>query len=374
VVSPITRGKRFTGALIGGIDLTVERPMTAAVRTRPYVKTFLATPRGGVVYPPDPPSYTKSADWFSLFQTSADAPTREIILDGASTVAAAAPIPVGDLFLVNVARSSDLFRNSDQRLWTRLLLGVLLALLPMLALVLLLRRSLAQFQRSETEAVREEHLRTIGEAANVIAHEVRNSLNGIRMGVDLVMDKKQPASERVISELKAEIERLGTFTYQLMLFAKNPEPTGGKVDLSEAVPGWLALTRDIAAETGAQLALSGADHPVVVRGDPTLLRIVVGNLVSNALDAVAGVDPPEIAVTLGQTGDAAELRVKDNGKGVPEELRERLFSPFVSGKPSGVGMGLSISRKIAQAHGGDLVLERTRRGASFLLTLPLEST
>jgi signal transduction histidine kinase len=372
VVSPIVRDKRFTGAFIGGIDLTQERPMTAALRQHPYVKTLLATSRGGVVYPPSPPAFTKSADWFSVFQRHVDASTVDVIFDGAAAVVAAAPVPVGDLFLLNVARQSDLFSESDRRLWARLLFGVFLALAPMLALVLFLRRSLAQFRKSETEAVREEHLRTIGEAANVIAHEVRNSLNGIRMGVDLVMDKHQRPSERVVSELRREIERLGSFTYQLMLFAKNPEPQGVRVDLSEAVPKWLALTRDVAAESGASVELVGADRPIAVHGDPTLLRIVISNLVSNALDAVAGVEPPRIVVTLRLATDQAEVRVEDNGSGVTGSLRERLFTPFVTGKPSGVGMGLSISRKIARAHGGDLVLESGDGGASFLLTLPLE--
>jgi signal transduction histidine kinase len=373
VVSPIVRDKRFTGAFIGGIDLTRERPMTAALRERPYVTTLLATSRGGVVYPPSPPPFTKSADWFSVFQRHVDASTVEVIFDGAPAVVAAAPVPVGDLFLLNVARESDLFSESDRRLWARLLFGVFLALAPMLALVAFLRRSLAQFRKSETEAVREEHLRTIGEAANVIAHEVRNSLNGIRMGVDLVMDKHQRPSERVVSELRREIERLGSFTYQLMLFAKNPEPQGVRVDLSEAVPKWLALTRDVAAESGASVELVGADRPIEVHGDPTLLRIVISNLVSNALDAVAGVEPPKIVVSLTLAADHAEVRVEDNGSGVTDSLRERLFTPFVTGKPSGVGMGLSISRKIARAHGGDLVLESGDGGASFLLTLPLEA-
>jgi C4-dicarboxylate-specific signal transduction histidine kinase len=81
---------------------------------------------------------------------------------------------------------------------------------------------------------------------------------------------------------------------------------------------------------------------------------VISNLVSNALDAVAGVEPPKIVVALAAVGDHAEVRVEDNGPGVTDALRERLFTPFVTGKPSGVGMGLSISQKIARAHGGDV--------------------
>jgi two-component system C4-dicarboxylate transport sensor histidine kinase DctB len=375
IVSPIVRDERFTGAFIGGLDLTNERPMTAAMRARPYVSTLLATGRGGVVFPPSAPAFTRSADWFSLFQGRiGQASTAEVVFDGAESVVAAARVPVADLFLLNTAKKADLFRESDRRLRTRMLLGVVLALAPMLALVIILTRSLAQFRRSETEAVREEHLRTIGEAANVIAHEVRNSLNGIRMGFDLMLDKQRRPSERVVTELRAEIERLSTFTYQLMLFAKNPQPNRTPVNLSEMVPRWLTLTRDVAAETGVEVELSGADRPILVEGDPMLLQIVVGNLVSNALDAVAGVEPPKITVALATGSGTAEVRVEDNGPGVEVSFRERLFEPFVTGKPSGVGMGLSISRKIARAHGGDLVLDGTRAGASFLLTLPLEAT
>lgn len=372
VVSPIVRGDKFTGALVGGIDLERERSMTAPKQS--FVTAYIATRRGGVVYPRKPATYTKSADWFSIFQDRlTQDSTMEAMFNGAPSIVAAAPVPPGDLFLLNVAKMADLYSESDRRLWTRLLFGVFLALAPTLALVVALQRSLAQFRRSETEAVREEHLRSIGEAANTIAHEVRNSLNGIGMGIDLMMDKERKPSERVVSELRAEIERLSSFTYQLMLFAKNPEPKRQALNLSDLVPKWLSLTRDLAAESGVAIELRNDAKQLTVLGDPMLLQIIVSNLLGNALDAIAGISPPKIAVTLSAEPGQAILRVEDNGPGVPRALRDRLFQPFVSGKPSGVGMGLSVSRKIARAHGGDLVHEPTESGASFVLTLPLEA-
>jgi two-component system C4-dicarboxylate transport sensor histidine kinase DctB len=111
-----------------------------------------------------------------------------------------------------------------------------------------------------------------------------------------------------------------------------------------------------------------------VRADPSLLHVVVTNLVVNALEALSGgpLERPAIRVAVGKDGSTAQVRVSDNGPGVPGELRPRLFEPFVTGKPSGVGIGLALSRRIALAHGGDLVLERVGPGASFLLTLPVE--
>ncbi len=372
VVSPVVRDGRFTGALVGGLDLAADRSIIAESAERPYQTTLIATEAGRLVYAEHPFPFAERREWLGLFDRAPDAKISEVSLGNVPSVVTLARIPVGDLFYVTVAKQADLFRENDQRAWTRVFTGVMLALVTMLALVAFLRRSLEQFQRSETEAVREEHLRSIGEAANVIAHEVRNSLNGIRMGMDLVLDREHKTDERVLSELRAEIQRLSSFAYQLMLFAKNPEPQRARLDLSEAVPQWLSLTREVAQDSGVEVELVRAPGPVVVQGDAMLLQIVIGNLVSNALDAVAASSPPRVTVRMTTRNGLAEIWVEDNGAGVPAELGARLFEPFVSAKPSGVGMGLSISRKIARAHGGDLELAPSEAGATFVLTLPLE--
>ena len=102
---------------------------------------------------------------------------------------------------------------------------------------------------------------------------------------------------------------------------------------------------------------------------------MIANLVGNALDALGegDVQAPRVVVTVEGDGRLARLRVSDNGPGVSARVKPRLFEPFASGKPSGTGIGLALSRRIARAHGGDLVLEHTAEGASFLLLLPQES-
>jgi len=116
--------------------------------------------------------------------------------------------------------------------------------------------------------------------------------------------------------------------------------------------------------------LDGADRPIRVNGDPMLLQIIVGNLVSNALDAVAGVDPPRIAVALATAEGHAEVRVEDNGPGVEGGFRERLFEPFVTGKPEGVGLGLAVARSVAEAHGGLVSWDRQDGRTCFRVELP----
>jgi len=100
--------------------------------------------------------------------------------------------------------------------------------------------------------------------------------------------------------------------------------------------------------------------------------------VGNALDAaLASASAPRVDVRLSVEQGVARLRVSDNGKGVSASMRSRLFEPFQSEKPNGVGIGLALARKIARAHGGDLVLDEAQGtrpgfpGASFVLTVPI---
>lgn len=370
VVSPVIRNGEFTGALVGGVDLTRDRPIGENDASR---MTVLATDHGSVVYPPVPPRFASEASWKRLFDRHVSHPfTTETRLDHRATMVAVAPIGVGNLVLLSVAKRDALFRGAANRFRTRLLFGLGLALAPLLALVLLLGRSLREFRRSEAQAVREERLQRIGEAANLIAHEVRNSLNGLKMGLDLVLQGTRRPSARVVSEIRAEIERLESFTHQLMLFAKDPVARRTAVDLSELLPKALGLWRDVASELEVEIVVNGAGTPIPVRADPVLLQMAISNLISNALDALAG-SPPDgqarVVVAIEQGQQRLAVRVSDNGPGVSEQLRETLFEPFVTGKPSGVGIGLAMARKIALAHGGDLMLDSVGQGASFVLTL-----
>jgi two-component system C4-dicarboxylate transport sensor histidine kinase DctB len=231
------------------------------------------------------------------------------------------------------------------------------------------------FQRSEQAAVREERLQHLGEAASSIAHEVKNALNGLSMGLELVVRPGDPAKrERLLVELRNEISRLSEFTTELMTFSRGIEPRRTELDLAEFVPKVTGLLKDSAEESGTSLDVVALEQPILVHADPTLLHVVISNLVGNALEAVGSVEdqPPHVEVRLQKRDKVAELRVVDNGKGVASKVRKTLFEPFQTGKPNGVGIGLALSRKIARAHGGDLTLEAIPRGASFLLTLPLE--
>ena len=121
-----------------------------------------------------------------------------------------------------------------------------------------------------------------------------------------------------------------------------------------------------------ELALPAA--PVRVRGDEVMLQQVVVNLMRNALDAMRSDPPaqPRLCLRLRANGREAELQVRDNGCGLADDAAARLFVPFASSKPNGMGIGLSICRSFVELHQGRLWFSRNAdRGATFHLGLPL---
>ena len=379
MVSPILREGKFSGVLLGAIDLAVGDTLNPEIHPGAHRQTLLVGRDGTVIYPPRPPAYAADQEWRAFVaQRSSDPFIADRVIESRDRVIAGAPVQGTDFLLLSVAASERLFGPARSRLATRLGLGLILALVPSLLLVHLLRRSFRLFERSEQAAVRGEQLRMLGEASSLIAHEVKNALNGLRLGLDVVIQgmrgEADGRQQRAIDGLRSEVERLSSFTSELLTFSRGVVPRPVPVDLGGLVEKIAGLHAAAATRLGIGLVIDAAPGAVPVRADPSLLHVVVTNLVVNALEALSAgpVDHPAVRVAVDRDGSTARVRVSDNGPGVPGELRPRLFEPFVTGKPSGVGIGLALSRRIALAHGGDLVLEPGGAGASFLLTLRAE--
>ena len=373
LVAPVIRNGKFSGALVGGIDLAVGGELAAETSYAKNVLSILATRDGTVVYPARPPELSGSSAWHDLFASSAGEAFVRTITDDRRRVVAGDPVPSSDLVFTSVIDESRLDAPSVTRLWLRLSVGAGTALVPLVLLVVVLRRTLTTFGARQEAAARDERLKLIGEAANLIAHEIKNSLNGLQVGLDLVM-RKQPGSERAVSALKSELVRLSSFTTKLLTFSKGVVPRPKPLDLAAFVTRVVSVYEEQATESKVALTVTVPEAPVRVHADAALVHVVVSNLIGNAIDALAVAPSGHVRISLEQRGDLAVLRAADDGPGVAAAVRAKLFEPFVTGKPSGVGIGLALSRKIARAHGGDLVLEPSATGASFLFTLPTIST
>jgi signal transduction histidine kinase len=204
--------------------------------------------------------------------------------------------------------------------------------------------------------------------AAMVAHEIRNPVGVIRGAVELVGARggaALPARDReALADVLGEVERLRRLTEDFLDLSREPALALAPADLAEVV-----------AEAARGL---GRSHPAVevrldvpplaVEADPGRIRQLLANLLLNAAQAGARV----VEVRGRRGGGLARLLVADDGPGVPEALRPRLFDPFATGRAEGTGLGLAISRRIAERHGGALrLVEGTGPGATFELTLPL---
>jgi two-component system sensor histidine kinase AtoS len=146
------------------------------------------------------------------------------------------------------------------------------------------------------------------------------------------------------------------------------------VRMLDVLESALETFRDRAARDGVQIT-KNFDTQGLVQGDADKLRRIIINLVGNGIDAMteARVERPLLEVSMGENlaGTEVWVRLKDNGSGIPSELREKIFAPFVTSKSGGTGLGLPITKKLVEGHGGTIELtSEPGQGTEFVLTIP----
>jgi heavy metal sensor kinase len=210
------------------------------------------------------------------------------------------------------------------------------------------------------------------------SHEIRNPLSVLRTGLEIALRRERPAAEyqELMRENLQEIERLHTIVEGILLLARGVPGqeiriSRSPLDLSALVRATAGFFSAYAAERGLRIEVE-AETGLTVEGDAALLRLVVFNLLDNALKHSPDGETVRVEVRGGESSVA--IVVADRGPGVRPEDRERVFERFFRGGPasgSGVGgIGLSVVRWIAEAHGGSARLLDTERGAAFEVELP----
>lgn len=230
-------------------------------------------------------------------------------------------------------------------------------------------RAAEERRRAETARWRQESLARMGEMAAVVAHEVRNPLAGIK-GVLQVVGQRlaaQSGERRALQEATLRLDSLQALTEELLLFARPSSPEPAPLSLSQLVQETARLLQADRGFDGLVVETRGGRGEL--RGDPRQLRTVVLNLLRNAAEAAGG--KGRVVVEVRDRGDEVELRVEDDGPGVPEEERERVFEPFFTTRARGTGLGLAIVRRVVEVHGGEVSVESgPGGGACFRVRLP----
>jgi signal transduction histidine kinase len=238
---------------------------------------------------------------------------------------------------------------------------------------------------------RTQTLETVGTLAAGVAHEVNNPLAFVRanltelarMGERVQALSGQPGAKLaadlsdlhdVAVEALEGIQRIERVVSDMRRLSAAQTDGAATVDMHEVVRDAVRLAR-LRRGPDVPLSVSLSNERPVVYGSSQLLVQCVLNLLVNALEAVEPLPQPEIRVESIVTPDAVSVCVSDNGPGVSEAMRERIFSPFVTSREGSRGLGLTIARDVASDHGGSLRCEQPQgpMGACFVLRVPVES-
>jgi signal transduction histidine kinase len=227
----------------------------------------------------------------------------------------------------------------------------------------------------ERRSLEDRHARSLEQLSASIAHEIRNPITAAKSLVQQMGE--DPASRENVQYADIaleELDRVERSISHLLRFAREEEIRIGEISLADVVDSALETFRDRLSRTRVDVRRDIASD-CWMQGDSEKIRRVVINLFGNALDALesARSESPVIEISAGENlaGTEVWLRVRDNGPGIsPESLRE-IFDPFFTSKARGNGLGLAISKKVVEAHGGAIEAESAPgEGTEFVLTFP----
>jgi two-component system sensor kinase FixL len=236
----------------------------------------------------------------------------------------------------------------------------------------------ARLQELQNELVHISRLTALGEMASALAHELNQPLSAIAnylKGSRLLLAREDVPHAKVVEAIEragTEALRAGDIIRRLRDFVARGETERTVENLPKLVEEASALALVGAKEHGIRVRYAFSPHVELVLADKVQVQQVVLNLVRNSLDAMADVEGPrELTIAIEPEGaDLAKVIVTDTGPGIDPEVAEQLFQPFITTKRTGMGVGLSISRTIIEAHGGRIEAGPSRGGgAKFTFTL-----
>jgi signal transduction histidine kinase len=219
-----------------------------------------------------------------------------------------------------------------------------------------------------------QRLSALGQLSASLAHEIKNPLSSIRGTAEILLDEFPPGHpKREFGEiLLKETARLNATVEDVLQYSRGQQPAGEQAEPLSAVLTRVAkLLAGQLRKKGIDFRLQGDEQAGEKLVDGARFSQVFLNIILNAIDAVPR--GGRITLATSRQAGAVAVAVSDSGPGVPPAERERIFTPFVSGKKEGTGLGLAISRRIAESYGGRIeVSEAAEGGARFTVILPDE--
>ncbi len=244
------------------------------------------------------------------------------------------------------------------------------------------RATQEQVRQLEEQLLHADRLVILGELTAGIAHEINQPLTAIaayadagRSMIDRCDETPREEMQSIYERIAEQSRRAAEVVQRLRKLVRSGTVSKSRHNINQIIRNILLLFEFETKKTGTELVFYPLESMESLYLDEIQIQQILVNLVKNSLDSIADADYENgrIEIRVIQADDEIEISVTDNGPGVPDEYRVRLFESFFTTKPKGVGLGLSICRSIAAAHGGNLQYSQPREGGSrFTLTLPME--
>jgi signal transduction histidine kinase len=250
------------------------------------------------------------------------------------------------------------------------------AIVTLLALARYFLHTLQRFLQLKAREESARHLTALGSMAATLAHEIRNPLGAMK-GLTQLAQEDLPGDHKtqsLMSTVVREAERLEKLVTDLLTFARPRDPQVARFDFMQLLADVKSVLQPKLEAARIRLEIAGGPETLSVDSDESGLRQIILNVLLNAMDSTPPEGTIEVQVRQGEKPDRLVVEIDDAGPGLGGREAEDLFQPFATTKAKGTGLGLPISRQIAERLGGTLDLaDRPEGGARCTLTLPLQA-
>jgi signal transduction histidine kinase/predicted transcriptional regulator len=218
----------------------------------------------------------------------------------------------------------------------------------------------------------------IGKIAPALAHEIRNPLTSVKLLIYTMMQEEDLSREKLhdFEIISHEISRVEGFLQKFLKYARPAKPQIQSVEIEPVIQEVLYLMSAQLKQNNIQVMENYSTKGSFIQVDPDMIKQILMNLVLNAIESMGNKGEMSILTRIKpdqKNKQFLELSISDSGPGIPQEIVDTLFDPFVKGKDQGIGLGLSISQRIAEQHQGWIsAANNSGKGASFTIHLPVK--
>lgn len=248
--------------------------------------------------------------------------------------------------------------------------------------ILAFDRDVTMRNRTETALQRSRQLAVVGQMAAGLAHEIKNPLAGIKVSMEVLMNELvlAPADKMIFTQIVGEVQRIESLLKNLLNYARTPRPVFSLLALNQQIENTIKnLSMLLKSPEYGAVQRKGLEFVCnldpalpLIKADASQMQQIVLNLLLNALDASSAGATITVSTRLGHNG-SVELIVADRGKGLSEEACAKVFQPFYTTKPKGIGLGLAITKRLVEQHNGEIaIVSVLDQGTVFTVTLPIE--